>query len=116
MTNKEVHPYTFAGIPVKDIKDDTKLQIVKCVCKYHGIERYDIFKVTRKHAIVIPRQVAMYLMCKSKIGYSEIGRYFEMDHATVIYAEKRIQDIIDTEPDFKQQVEDIKQMLRYTKK
>lgn len=116
MHKKQIHPYVFAGIPDNTIKESVKSQVLISVCDNYKIKRSDIFIKTRKDEILIPRQLAMYLMFKESIRHGEIGRYFDMDRTTVIHAIKRIQNLIDTEDDFKQKVKDIKKMIRHTKK
>lgn len=66
--------------------------IHKAVASYYGIRRAEILSSSRKNSLVLARQVAMYL-CRQLTQHSlgEIGQYFGgRDHATVIYAVKKI--------------------------
>lgn len=82
-------------------------------------ERFDVpveklHQKTRKHSVVIARQLSMYLAknltTKSLKGIGEIfgGR----DHSTVIYSCKAIQDMMDIDLVFKDTVQDIEKKIR----
>lgn len=61
------------------------------------IAKHDLVKRTRKHEILRMRQYVMYMLAKkSYMSLSEIGSFFDQDHATVINARKVIQDALDT--------------------
>ncbi|MFC1859538.1 chromosomal replication initiator protein DnaA [Thermodesulfobacteriota bacterium] len=71
--------------------------IKKLVCKYYGISLIDIVSRSRKHVIVRPRQVAIYLARKyTDQPLQVIGRSFNRYHATALHAigtiEKKIRE------------------------
>lgn len=49
----------------------------------------------RHHDIAWPRQIAMYL-CTLDVrrSFPEIGRFFDRDHTTVLYAERRVEKVL----------------------
>ncbi|PZX20435.1 chromosomal replication initiator protein [Breznakibacter xylanolyticus] len=88
--------------------------IQKVVCDYYGIDIDEMQSKTRKREIVQARQVAMYF-CKtmttsslSAIG-SKIGN---KDHATVLHACKTINNLQETDRDFKNQLLDIEYQIK----
>ena len=70
-------------------KDEMKF-ICKRVEIYFKLSPYSLHKRTRLKEIAFPRQIAMYLMRLKGINHTTIGRFFEMNHATVIHAENKI--------------------------
>ena len=69
---------------------------------------------TRKKEIVIARQVAMYFSKEytdhslKAIGYHFGGR----DHSTVIHAVQSVNDMMDTNSNFKSSIEELKKKLK----
>lgn len=69
------------------------------VSKLTNISKERIFNGTRKTEVVFARQIIMTVLKRQVgMGPSAIGRLFQKDHATVLAAEKRLQDLCDTEP------------------
>lgn len=88
--------------------------IQKVVCDYFGIEVIDLQSKTRKREIVQARQIAMYFSktmttsSLSTIG-SKIGN---KDHATVLHACKTINNLQETDREFKTQLRDIEYQIK----
>lgn len=87
--------------------------IIDIVCKFYNVEKADIMGRKRKREIVLARQVAMYLAKEltdaslAAIGAEVGGR----DHSTVIYADKAIRDLMDTNNRFKEEMGEIHELL-----
>jgi len=84
----------------------TASDIISCVENEFGIT-YDRMKsIHRYRGIVEARMTAIYLIRKhTNISLFEIGKMFGgRDHTTAIHSINRTQDLIDTEPDFKQRL------------
>jgi len=91
----------------------TAADIITCVEDEFGI-LYDKMKsIHRYRRIVEARHVAMYLIRKhTNISLFEIGKMFGgRDHTTAIHSIQHTQDLIDTEPDFKQRLLTIENRL-----
>jgi len=90
-------------------KSVSAAEIVQTVARIYEVDEQDLIKQTRKKEIVIPRQVAMYLLRKdfnaplSYIGKKLGGR----DHTTVMYACKKVDHALKTD---KQLVDMIKKI------
>jgi len=88
--------------------------ILKTVCEYFNITREQLVAPTRKRQIVQARQIAMY-ECRNLIpscSLSTIGAELGgKDHATVVHACSTVQDLIQTDKQFRQWVEDIESMV-----
>lgn len=68
----------------------------------------DMQSISRKKELVNARQIAMYLMKQRRAGsLVSIGRYFNRDHSTVIYAVQTVNDLMDTEKAYKKKVKEI---------
>lgn len=74
-------------------------RIVKLICQVSDTTELQIIGPRRVKSIVRPRQLIMYLARKyTHLSYPEIGRLLGgKDHTTVIHAERKIQELIDSE-------------------
>lgn len=88
-------------------------QIIERCAKYYQIDLEDIMSPKRDKDIVVPRQVAMYLL-RSELHLSfpkiahELGR---KDHTTAIHSVEKIEKEISINPATKTAVEEIKERL-----
>gem|GEM_PF-3703701 len=70
-------------------------RIVETTAKVFSISSEEIKEKTRRVGVAIPRQVAIYLLREVlKLSYPSIGRIFDMDHTTVIYAHRKVETVI----------------------
>lgn len=91
----------------------TILDIQKIVADYFDIKVADMSSAQRSRRIARPRQVAMY-MAKNLTPRSlaEIGRKFGgKDHTTVMHAVKRVDELINSDNEFKNDIECLNRML-----
>jgi len=99
------------------LKDTDKPVLVediqKVVCDHFGIRISDIKSKRRSKALVLPRQIAMYLsrnLCK--VSLADIGEKFGgKDHSTVIHAVNKIESQLKKDPYLTQTVEEIKSKI-----
>jgi len=88
--------------------------ILKTVCEYFNITRDQLLAPTRKRQIVQARQIAMY-ECRNLVpncSLSTIGAELGgKDHATVVHACTQVADLVATDKQFRQWVEDIEGMI-----
>src|SRR5882757_1898018 len=100
---------------VKEIQSDVSVDFIqKTVADYFKVE-LDLMKgKVKKREIVIPRQVAMYF-CKryTQLTLALIGENFGgRDHSTVIHALESVEDMMKTDPNFKNSVEELSKKLK----
>ncbi len=100
---------------VHDIETEVGIDYIqKTVAEYFHLKPSDLKDKTRKKEIVIARQVAMYFSKEytnhslKSIGYHFGGR----DHSTVIHAVQSVNDMIDTNANFRNSVGDLKEKLK----
>lgn len=85
--------------------------IVAATAKVYGISPIDLLGRKRKKEFSEARQAAMLLASKcTKWGYSDIGRFFNRDHTTVMYAERKLEQ--DNNPGLKYRLELIKKKAK----
>jgi chromosomal replication initiator protein len=66
--------------------------IVHIVDAHYGITREQLKGKRRTNSVALPRQIAMFLMRRmTTLSLSEIGRFFDRDHTTVIHACDKIE-------------------------
>lgn len=94
-------------------KHITAKQIVEKVARYYRIELDEILGPKRDKDIVVPRQIAMYLL-RSELHLSfpriatELGR---KDHTTAIHSVDKIERELAVDLVLKQQIQEIKEMI-----
>lgn len=90
----------------------TMNHVVAEVCIRYQIQEADLCSKRRHAAVVMPRQIAMYL-CKAITLRSlpEIGRRFGKDHTTVLHAVRKIRILVENYPHLAAEIEDIKKTL-----
>jgi len=88
-------------------------QIQQLVCEYFDIAPDLIRSKTRKREIVQARQVAMYF-CKQFTQHSlkSIGLHFGgRDHTTVIHACRSVDNLMETDPKFREIIEELRHKI-----
>lgn len=85
------------------MRANKKIDVIhRNTCQIFGVNYYATFFNTRKKEIVQARQTTMELSYKLlKLSLSDVGYYFNKDHATVLHAKKKINNIYDTEIEFR---------------
>ena len=86
--------------------------IQRKVSDQYGIRVADMKSKRRERKVALPRQVAMYLskMLTSK-SLPEIGRNFDRDHTTVIHAVKKVEEMMEKDANFRQEVTLLRQIF-----
>jgi len=88
--------------------------IMEAVADYYHLDQNMLPDRTRKQHIVKARQLAMYFSRKlTDKSLSSIGDYFGgRDHSTVVHAINTVEDRLDTEDGFQQELDDLRHALR----
>jgi chromosomal replication initiator protein len=101
---------------IKNTKREVSIDYIqKVVCNYFDVPVDSLQSKTRKREIVQARQVAMYFsknLTKSSLATigSQIGG---KDHATVLHACKTVNNLVETDKQFKNQIEEIEKKLKF---
>jgi chromosomal replication initiator protein len=80
--------------------------IIETVILFLGVKKDSLKEKSRLRHIVEARQISMFLIKKhTNLSLTEIGNLFGgRDHTTSIHSINKVQDMIDTEPQFKQRL------------
>ncbi|MGB1248194.1 MAG: chromosomal replication initiator protein DnaA [Chitinophagales bacterium] len=100
---------------VKSVSREVSIDYIqKTVCEYFDVPLEKLKEKTRKRQIVQARQLSMYLAKNfTKNSLKVIGKHFGgRDHSTVIHSCQAIQNLLDTDTDFKDNVEDIQKKIQ----
>lgn len=82
--------------------------ITSIVCSYLGVEEDLLFQKSRKQLIVQARYISMEIASKiTIINDTNIGAYFNKDHATVWHARRKVSDLRETEKEYSKMYNDI---------
>ncbi|MEM0906443.1 MAG: chromosomal replication initiator protein DnaA [Pseudomonadota bacterium] len=87
--------------------------IQRVVSQHYGVSRQDLVSARRTRTIVQPRQIAMYLSkTLTPRSLPEIGRRFgNRDHTTVLHAVRKVDGMIEKEPQVAEDIETLKRLL-----
>ena len=100
---------------VKSVSREVSIDYIqKTVCEYFDISIEKLKEKTRKRSIVQARQLSMYLAKNyTKNSLKVIGKHFGgRDHSTVIHSCQAVQNLLDTDPEFKENVDDIQKKIQ----
>lgn len=92
----------------------TAESIQKTVAKYFSVRPSDLKSRKRHKAVTLPRHVAMYLCRRlTKLSLIDIGRDFSRkDHTTVMHACSKIEEAMQSDPNFVKTIEQIIEEIR----
>lgn len=100
---------------VSEISKEITIELIqKLVANYYEINVDKLQGKTRKRSIVIARQLSMYLAKNlTNKSLKAIGENFGgRDHSTVIYSCRAVQDMMDTDQNFKATVSDLEKKIK----
>jgi chromosomal replication initiator protein len=88
--------------------------VQKVVARHYNMNIQQLLERTRRHSIARPRQVAMFLACRmTQASLPDIGQRFGgFDHTTVMYARDRIAALVEQDPNFKAEIENVARAIR----
>ena len=82
-------------------------EILQAVADHYGVSPTSLKSKGRSKEVVLPRQVAMYLIRQiTQASLPEIGSFFGgRDHTTVLYATQKIDRLLSTDPELARTIE-----------
>jgi chromosomal replication initiator protein len=82
-------------VPLGQTSITTPAEILEIVCRFYQLTKDDINGSSRVKAVAMARQIAMYL-CREMTDLSlpKIGELFGRDHTTVMYACKKVSEMM----------------------
>lgn len=87
-------------------------RIQKLVCEYFGIGQHRLNEKTKKREVVQVRQIAMYLCRDLDYTHKAIGLQFGgRDHSTVVHAIKSVNNLIETDTNYRNRVTEIRRQV-----
>jgi hypothetical protein len=95
--------------PEKKVINGLSNKIIKIVSDFYGVSFEEMKDKTRKRDIVTARQVCMAMQKKHTIlSFKVIGKMFgDRDHTTVIHSINTVNDLIDSNPGYRKDIEHI---------
>jgi len=101
------------NIREKAAKNVNVNEILKAVCTYYSVKAQDLKGKRRNKELVIPRQVAMYLMKEiTDMPFMTIGEFLGgRDHTTIMYGVEKMQGEVAETGKITQDVVNVKQII-----
>lgn len=119
LINKDINA-DLAAEALKDIIPSSKPKVItihdiqKVVGEFYSIKLEDFSAKKRTKSIAFPRQIAMYLSRElTDFSLPKIGEEFGgRDHTTVIHAHEKISKLVQSDPQFQKQLNEINELLK----
>ena len=94
MSAKRISPYVYPGLDL--VPGDIDIaNFLAAVGQRHNVKVMEMMSVCRDQKLVELRQCVWYVLYhREKKNYSRLGRYFNRDHATVLYGVKKVQNLL----------------------
>ncbi len=88
--------------------------ILQAVARYYGVSLDDLRGKVRERKVVVPRQVAMYLLREeARLSLPEIGHLLGgRDHSTVLHGYRAVQAELETDTRLRGDVKGVRELLR----
>ena len=79
--------------------DSPMRQICRATAEYFNVPYVDMMSRRRKTSLVVARNHAIFACLRfTRNGYSDIGRFFDRDHTTIIHSERQLERLKDHKP------------------
>jgi Trp operon repressor len=82
-------------------------------CNQDDVPMEEILSKTRKRSVVEARMMVSKLLLNEGLSYSEIARFLSKDHATIIHYRNLHDDLIDSDPQYREKFEKLIVAFRY---
>lgn len=116
-----ISPYAFVGMKqffrrkgkiTTGQQEEAAEKIIERICDYYGVDVERILASTRIQPIAQIRHICMFIV-KEKTGMTvvSIGKYFNRDHTSILHAIKRVQDLIDTEREVRDDIQTFRMIV-----
>ena len=93
-------------------KKVTDAQILKAVADEFGVTIDDLISHSRRKEVVMPRQIAMYLLRDMlELSYPYIGEKMGRDHTTAIHSYEKINQAVNQNPATNNRILTIKETI-----
>jgi len=110
---KAVAMRALSHVFTQEQKEPTMEEIAQAVARWYGVRPEQLKAKGRAKEVVLPRQLAMYLI-RERLSASlpEIGQFFGgRDHTTVLYAVQKVEKKLKEDPKLKAAAEEIMEQL-----
>ena len=108
--NREIAAKALADVFTQSNENLSMDDLLSIVAKHFDIKAQDIKSKGRRKELVVPRQIAMYIIRETTThSFPEIGQFFSgRDHSTVMYAVQKVSKKIESDESFADLVRSIK--------
>lgn len=95
--------------PTAELRAD---EVIDAVCAAFEVERSNLLSNRKFVRLVNARWAACLMLQDLGITYSSIGRILKRDHAAILHGIRRIKDLLDVDPDYRQKLERARTLLK----
>lgn len=102
--------------PVNTMQRRCRDAVARIVCKYHNTtlqDMRDVAGIREERYVIVRHQIYYFLKTKTSLTLHQAAEVFGQDHSTVINAVKQLNNRIDTNRIFRQEVEELSRRIDY---
>jgi hypothetical protein len=110
---KELNQVSGSSVQDKQRADVLVSSIKQVVCNYFQINISDLKKESRKRELVYPKHLTIFLIGEFLgLPIVETGRYFNLHHASVVHANKKVQNYLDVDKHTKVDIDNLRKAIK----
>ena len=95
-----------------EVQNASMQDVLDASASYYGLTMDSLKSSGRAREVVIPRQVAMYLIRElTNHSLPEIGQFFGRDHSTILYSIQKVAELVDRDQEIASAIREIKTRL-----
>jgi chromosomal replication initiator protein len=99
-----MNPYVYPGIGINFTENSIELIIVH-VSSFYEVPIDRVFARTRKREVIEARYALIWILGKNMgMSLKKIGKMFNQDHTTILKAQRKVKNLMDVYPDYKEQI------------
>lgn len=109
--DEEANTYDYILEEEKRLKSEAE-RVIAVSARMYEVTSEELYEHTRRTNVIIPRQIAMYLL-RADIGlsYPSIGRQFDRDHTTIIHACNKVKNMMESNARIRNRIEKIRKII-----
>jgi chromosomal replication initiation ATPase DnaA len=98
-------------VHIPTLPDNQREAMIQKIVTDHYNLTGDLYEVTRRREVVLPRQIHFYMCRKfTKLSFQHIARHF--DHTSAIHACNVVENLMQTDKDYKYQIKLIENKIK----
>lgn len=110
-----MNPYIVPGL-IRDLTEVSVKDVAEKVSCFCRVPMHKFFQRNRKKEVVSARHILIWILRKKlMMTCTDIAKYLDLDHTTVLHSVKRVEDQMDVYQDYREDIDDLVSIIKGTK-